>query len=74
MYRETLLREQEKERILHEKGLVHSDVYENAMSSDTSAYFDDYSNGDYSLIDELNGVDSSSGYNPGGNDDIFGVF
>jgi len=74
MYRETLLREQEKERILHEKGLVHSDVYENAMSSDTSAYFDDYSDGDFSLIDELNGVNSSSGYNPGGNDDIFGVF
>lgn len=71
IYRETLLREQQKEQLLHKKGLVHSDTYENTLFDSDTYDLDD--NQDLSFLDELNSVGDGS-FDPGGNDDIFGVF
>lgn len=79
MLRQTIMREQQKEALLHSKGLVKNALLDNTMQSNTDVY--DYEdNQDLSFLDELNnqgpGGFGSDTFDPlgSGNDDIFGVF
>ena len=77
--RQTIMREQQKEALLHSKGLVSNVLLDNTMQNNADVY--DYEdNQDLSFLDELNnqgpgGVGSDT-FDPfgSGNDDIFGIF
>lgn len=72
LYRETILREQEKSQLLHKKGLVHNETYENTIVNTDS--YDIFENQDLGFLDELNNPNHQYGYASDGDDDIFGVF
>lgn len=76
LYR-TIMREQQKEALLHSKGLVTNAVLDNTLQGDPTYEIDDDT--DMSFLDELNnpnGYDSDT-FDPFANndgDDIFGIF
>ena len=76
IYRQTLLREQQKEAILHKKGLVQNATLDNTVQN-TNDYLEFEDNHDMSFLDELNGFNQGDdAYDPFNdvNDDIFGIF
>ena len=76
LYRETLLREQQKEAMLHKKGLVTNELLDNTVQNNND-YYEVDGEQDMSFLDDLNGFSAgSTSYDPfnNGNDDIFGVF
>ena len=79
MLRQTIMHEQQKEALLHSKGLVSNALLDNTMQNNADVY--DYEdNQDLSFLDELNnqgpGGIGSDTFDPfgSGNDDIFGIF
>jgi hypothetical protein len=71
IYRETLMREQEKTRALHKKGLIDNAGLDNTLEPDKDAFFD-FGSQNMDAFDELNGYDP--GVVSGNNGDVFGVF
>jgi hypothetical protein len=65
------MREQEKTRALHKKGLIDNASLDNTLEPDKDAFFD-FGSQNMDAFDELNGYDP--GVASGNNGDVFGVF